>query len=924
MKRLILITGIVLFLAASLHLTVSVVEAQYSSVNYNEIGGARFVVGGDIDIVEGGELNIEDGGDFYMEPTDTTPTAAIGWIYFDLSETALTYHNGSGWVTLTTGSGDNTLDDAYDEPTAGAGRSITADTGAVAIANTDADTAFLLTLGANPSGSAALGGMEVTLNSNSTENGIEFENAGSGDDVQGTGDTWSFTKTGVLTAVSGVIPTMTVATLLDATSGITLDNDETITNSTDTEIKFAEDGGEDFIFDMDAASNAVGLKSSTGVDELAFGTVDDLSGIGSLAFDAAASTVTLAAGAGSQDLTIAVTGAYDSSLHLAAAGTGTDAITVKTSAGGMDITVAGSGDGEDLDILSSRSLTLTSSEATADAIKIEASNAAGGIDIDAKQDINILLTASTANEDILIATGGGQDSHVTITADGSSENAFTVLAANGNIDLTGTGAAGEDFDITSTNSSLNLTSGEDHIDSMVLNSSGGVNIDAADNIDILLTANSSDEDINIATGGTQDSHISIDADGSSVNALGLVASVGGVVLSSATTMDIDSTGIFTLNQAGDTLTIQVDSDNGGDDLTLKVDGDDDASIILDSDGSGADAIKLNASHATTGGIAIDYKSGNMTITGSGASADFLVDCDLFSIDGTGAANISVTGGGGEDFTVSQLGTGDDSLFLTSAGNGTDAIKIETSDAAGDIDINAGDAITVDAGDIVFTTDDTAADQFKVLAGGTVSGMAVTLQTTEGGIRLLADGDTEGDIDIDCEDDMTLTSAGDFTLAVTGTTTLPDNQLRRAVIAIADTEMDLLNGTPKELVPTPGASAYIEFVSATFALDWGGTAWVENSAPDDLVIRYTNGSGALVSELLDATGFATAVADSITHLNPASDIIAGTTAKPTVLATASVNQPLVLHNTGDNWTNSGNSQVVVIIYYRIHTLTELGL
>ncbi|MHC4703028.1 MAG: hypothetical protein ACYTFQ_20880 [Planctomycetota bacterium] len=35
------------------------------------------------------------------------------------------------------------------------------------------------------------------MGANSTENGIEFENTGSGDDIQGTGDLWAVTKAGV-------------------------------------------------------------------------------------------------------------------------------------------------------------------------------------------------------------------------------------------------------------------------------------------------------------------------------------------------------------------------------------------------------------------------------------------------------------------------------------------------------------------------------------------------------------------------------------------------------------------------------------------------------------------------------------------------------------------------------------------------------
>lgn len=908
MKRLLLITVIVLSVVA-------VLFAQYSILNYKEQGGARTVIGGDLDIVDGGEINIEDGGDFYMEPTDDTPTAEKGWIYFDDSNNALTFHSGTGWVTLSSGTGDNTLDKAYDESTAGAGKKVVVDTGAIEFEVPLASDNPALHLDCDNITNDPVALLIENAADAANAITIDIDAQTTGWDIAGTGDAWYITGAGALTAVSGTIPTMTVATLLDATSGITLDNDETITNSTDTEIKFAQNAGEDLIFDMDYSTNVIQLKSSTGLNGINFGNVDDLTYLGSIAFDAAASTITLAAdGGGADDLTIQVTNATDSSLHLKSSGTGADAITMATSAGGMDITVAGSGDGEDLDILSSRSLTLTSSEDTTDAIKINAS--AGGIDIDA------------------------------------------------------VGAAAQDIIITNTGGSIQIVATENQANAIVIDASdaaGGIDIDAGTN--------------GIAVDITGDADFRVDASD------GRVLLIGAKDIASAITIDAEG---------------------------------------------------------TAGGIDMDFGTAGMVITGNGTAANLTIDVDALSFDFSDSSNISVTSSeGGEDLTISQIGGSDSSIILTSSGTGANAIEFTTSNAAGDIDINAGDAITIDAGDIVITTDDTAADQFKVVAGGAHAGDVINLSATDGGIILTATGASNGDIelsaasmidvgasddititltagtagedlslittggadssivltadgtsgnaidinttaggiDIDMtggsagEDfaldtatsivltsseasatdaidinatgavsgidmdttngpitltagdstngDITITAADDFTLAVTGTTTLPDNQLRRAVVAIADTEMDILVGTQKELVPTPGASAYIEFVSAIFALDYGATPWIE-SAPDDLAIRYTDGSGAIVSQLLDATGFADAEVDVIVQLNPVSDIVGGTTAKPAVAGTACINQALVLDNTGDDWTNSGNSQVVVIIYYRIHTLTELGL
>ncbi len=209
------------FITVMLLAIVAVLYAQYSTSNYNEPGGARTVVGGDLDIVDGGEINIEDGGDFYMEPTDTTPTAAEGWIYFDDSNNALTFHNGSGWVTLSAGSGDNTLDMAYDQGSAGAGKKINADTGAVEIevADTKDNPALHLDCDNTTDDPVAL----LIENAADAANAItiDIDAQSTGRDIEGTGATWHVTGAGVLTITSGVIPTIT---------GGTSFNDENITN----------------------------------------------------------------------------------------------------------------------------------------------------------------------------------------------------------------------------------------------------------------------------------------------------------------------------------------------------------------------------------------------------------------------------------------------------------------------------------------------------------------------------------------------------------------------------------------------------------------------------------------------------------------------------------------------------------------------
>ena len=601
-QRLILMVGIVLFVVVVLY-------AQYATDNYREQGGARTVIGGELDIVSGGELSIEDGGALYLVPTDTEPASTEGYIYFDLSESTPKYHNGATFVSFASGSGDNTLNLAYDEGGDGVGRTITADTGAVVITNTDADAAYLLEVTPTPGSSAATGGIQITSGALTTQDSLNIVNSGTGDDIEAGNGAFTVSSTGVLVALEATIPTLTVSTLLTASNGITLATGGTITNDTPNEIEFTDNSEE---LSMVFTSNTITWATDTSMDAMAFGDVDDLSGIGSIAFDAAASTITLAADGANDDLTIQVTNATDSSLVLQSSGTTADAFQIITTAGGIDITNGGAPD-EDIDIAGVlAAVNITSAEAAGDAIVIQASDAAGGIDL---------------------------------------------IAGTGNVTIVTAGAGGD------------------------------VDIDAA---------------------------------------------------------------------AG--------------------------SVYLDGGQADAKAIWLAATDAA-GGVTIDFKSANMTITGTGASADFILDCDLFSIDGIGSANISVTGAGSEDLTISQLG-GDveNSVHILSNGNGADAITIKTLTNGGGIDIladgdvgGAGDIdITNTNGSIIITSGENAveaiyihankgvAETIKIHADQGNTATSIHLLSDAGGITLnAAGGDIEFVTDMDVNADIIGDGGGDI-------------------------------------------------------------------------------------------------------------------------------------------------------------------
>ena len=242
-----------------------VAQGSFSTAVYKTNGGDKLVVasGGEIDIESGGslkiagtaitsnatELNWLDGltagvataskavvlgasknlddlvlGKLKLTPTDTVPATSEGQIYWDDSENALKVYDGSSWLALSVGTGDNTLDAAYDEGGAGSGRTITVDSGAVVLTTTAADNNNVLEVTKNPGGAQSGAGIVVTMGGNATGAGLSFANTGSGNDVLGSGSTWNVSKAGAatfasVTATTGTYTTLYQSAILAAAAG---------------------------------------------------------------------------------------------------------------------------------------------------------------------------------------------------------------------------------------------------------------------------------------------------------------------------------------------------------------------------------------------------------------------------------------------------------------------------------------------------------------------------------------------------------------------------------------------------------------------------------------------------------------------------------------------------------------------------------
>ncbi len=136
-------------------------------------------------------------------------------------------------------------------------------------------------------------------------------------------------------------------------------------------------------------------------------------------------------------------------------------------------------------------------------------------------------------------------------------------------------------------------------------------------------------------------------------------------------------------------------------------------------------------------------------------------------------------------------------------------------------------------------------------------------------------------------------------------------VKYAEVSITAAEVKAIRATPISLVAAEGADKIVEFLSALLILEYGSEVLAESS--DNLAVRYTDGSGAIVSEAIEAGGFLDQSADTVSNAVAKKDNI--------VAASGCVNKALVLHNTGDGEITGNATEDSVLrvkIAYRVHT------
>ena len=497
------------------------------------------------------------------------PASTEGTLYYNATSELLRLRKAGSWVNLAVESGTVSLDVAYNN-----GNAIDVDGTAVTLTVSDNDNNVALAIIQNDS-TNNVDGMSITMASSNTGDALYINGVTGSTDIRG--DSWNMSQSGILTLKNGGI----------------------INNTTDNEIEFIENG-EEFSFAFNG--NTLTYATDTGIDSIAFGVVDALSGVASIAGDTGADFALSAANTGTFNFTIAQTGAGDNELRLTSAGTAANAIALTTATGGQTFTAA------------------TAIVGTSAAGAISWTSTGGDVTLDATNKSIKLDSGEAAVDDaiVIVTTGAGSGIQITSLAD---------------IDITTTGASGEDISITNTGGSILLSASEAAVNAISLQATAGavdidaigaeagdITMNAADNMAITaadtLTLTGTTAGVltspSLTLGSTTSTAATILQSGTGDLALTstdditltVATAVGdAIVLTNTvgTNVTEDSMAIEIRATAGG-INIQSDASIDGDTVVLRVDGGATADMLLHNDaGTGLDCINLLAD---VGGVTI--------------------------------------------------------------------------------------------------------------------------------------------------------------------------------------------------------------------------------------------------------------------------------------------------------------------------------
>ena len=470
----------------------------------------------------------------------------------------------------------------------------------------------------------------------------------------------------------------------------------------------------------------------------------DTTGIFQLGITGGASSIRNVSDADAEDLTIALEGATNSSLILSSTGTGTDALTISTSAGSIDIDSADNitiDAADDISLTSTSAdglITLHSAHTAGQAILIDANAASGAIldidagiiDIDAQGATTIDSGANidiTATDTLSVRSVANSANAILLYANGGTNETIKIHADQG----TGAGS----IELTSDAGSIDINAGDD----ITVDAADDITITAADNFNV--NTSTADGKITLYSGHTAGAAFHIDANADAGSILDIDAGILDIDVTGAATLDTGGNYTGTIGGAYSMTSTGAGTVDVGGKLTLLAQGSA-SDISITSEHVAGQAILISA-NANAGSI-LDIDAG---IVDADVQGLVTIDSVGLSIDSAGEAiNItSTTDGAAEDFTIALAGATDSSLILSSTGTGADALQITTT--AGGIDISAtgnaaGEDIDISsAASINLTATENAANAILLHANG---GTSETIKihsdqgTAENSINILSD------------------------------------------------------------------------------------------------------------------------------------------------------------------------------------------
>jgi hypothetical protein len=328
------------------------------------------------------------------------------------------------------------------------------------------------------------------------------------------------------------------------------------------------------------------------------------------------------------------------------------------------------------------------------------------------------VTVTGGAGDVLVVDAGGD------TVLGGTLDVAGNTSIVGNLDVTGDVTITGDFDITDT-AAISITSTSDTDPAIYLHANGG----SAEVIRIRSDQGSSANSVDILSdvGG-----VTITSGLASADAINIVATAGGIDADAAGAINIASSqnaaGAITIDASAGGIQITAAGEaaqditiaNTGGSVNVFATENSTGAILVQTNGGSSERIRLNAAQGTAvDSILLDSTAGGITLTSNLATADGInLNAIAGGVDIDGALQVNIASSqnavnaivinasaGGIDITSTSGGAGEDidivctggSVNITGSEAAADAITIQSSDAAGGVQISAG------TGDLVMTS-----------------------------------------------------------------------------------------------------------------------------------------------------------------------------------------------------------------------------